>query len=134
MKRLNATSVMERLDVSSRDAAPVVKRGALPKPLRDNGGCCNYWLEQDINNYLQRLADERDGQHREHTNRRQHDYRNADIGTETACQGTGRGRWLAKCPAHDNRKASLAIRQLDDGRILLHDFAGCHVEHVFCQP
>ena len=43
---------------------------------------------------------------------------------------TGTGRWLAKCPAHDDRKASLAIRELDDGRILLHDFAGCEAEHV----
>ena len=43
---------------------------------------------------------------------------------------TGAGRWLAKCPAHDDRKASLAIRELDDGRILLHDFAGCEAEIV----
>jgi hypothetical protein len=43
---------------------------------------------------------------------------------------TGTNRWLAKCPAHDDRKASLAIRELDDGRILLHDFAGCEPEHV----
>src|SRR5258706_9267744 len=43
---------------------------------------------------------------------------------------TGANRWLAKCPAHDDRKASLAIRELDDGRILLHDFAGCEPEHV----
>jgi len=43
---------------------------------------------------------------------------------------TGVGRWLAKCPAHDDRQASLAIRELDDGRILLHDFAGCESEHV----
>jgi len=43
---------------------------------------------------------------------------------------TGTGRWLAKCPAHDDRTASLAIRELDDGRVLLHDFAGCDAEHV----
>src|SRR5258706_10171523 len=43
---------------------------------------------------------------------------------------TGAGRWLAKCPAHDDRTASLAIRELDDGRVLLHDFAGCEPEHV----
>ena len=43
---------------------------------------------------------------------------------------TGENRWLAKCPAHDDRKASLAIRELDDGRILLKDFAGCETEHV----
>jgi hypothetical protein len=43
---------------------------------------------------------------------------------------TGRGRWLAKCPAHDDSHASLSIRELDDGRVLVHDFAGCAVEDV----
>lgn len=43
---------------------------------------------------------------------------------------TGPSRWLAKCPAHDDRKASLAIRELDDGRVLLHDFAGCEADDV----
>ncbi|MFC6519266.1 DNA primase [Undibacterium arcticum] len=43
---------------------------------------------------------------------------------------TGQGQWIAKCPAHADRKASLAIRELDDGRILLHDFAGCATADV----
>lgn len=43
---------------------------------------------------------------------------------------TGRDRWLAKCPAHEDRRASLSIRELDDGRVLVHDFAGCAVEDV----
>ena len=43
---------------------------------------------------------------------------------------TGRDRWLAKCPAHEDRRASLSIRELDDGRVLVHDFAGCSVEEV----
>ena len=43
---------------------------------------------------------------------------------------TGPGRWLARCPAHSDKHPSLAIRELDDGRILLHDFAGCAVESV----
>lgn len=43
---------------------------------------------------------------------------------------TGPDRWLAKCPAHDDKKPSLAVRELDDGRILLHCFAGCAVEDV----
>lgn len=33
--------------------------------------------------------------------------------------------WVAKCPAHDDRTPSLSIRQGDDGRALLHCFAGC---------
>lgn len=43
---------------------------------------------------------------------------------------TGRSRWIARCPAHADRNPSLAIRELDDGRILLHDFAGCGTECV----
>lgn len=43
---------------------------------------------------------------------------------------TGHGRWLACCPAHDDRSPSLSIRELPDGRILLHDFAGCETGDV----
>ena len=43
---------------------------------------------------------------------------------------TGTGRWLARCPAHDDRHPSLAVRELDDGRVLLHDFAGCDVGDI----
>jgi len=43
---------------------------------------------------------------------------------------TGQGQYIAQCPAHADRKASLAIRELDDGRILLHDFAGCATADV----
>ena len=43
---------------------------------------------------------------------------------------TGAGRWIARCPAHEDRRASLSIRELDDGRVLLHDFAGCTVHEV----
>ena len=43
---------------------------------------------------------------------------------------TGEGRWMACCPAHEDRRASLSARKLDDGRVLLHDFAGCSTEEV----
>lgn len=43
---------------------------------------------------------------------------------------TGPGRWLARCPGHADRSPSLSIRELEDGRILLHDFAGCDVEQI----
>jgi hypothetical protein len=43
---------------------------------------------------------------------------------------TGQGQWIAQCSGHADRKASLAIRELDDGRILLHDFAGCATADV----
>ncbi len=42
----------------------------------------------------------------------------------------GKGRWVASCPAHEDRSPSLSIRELDDGRLLLHDFGGCSVGDV----
>ncbi len=38
---------------------------------------------------------------------------------------TGPGRWNARCPAHDDKSPSLTVRELDDGRILIHCFTGC---------
>jgi DNA primase len=34
-------------------------------------------------------------------------------------------RWVARCPAHDDKDPSLSLREADDGRVLLHCFAGC---------
>lgn len=34
------------------------------------------------------------------------------------------------CPAHDDRNASLSIKIQDDGRILMHCFAGCDIESI----
>lgn len=42
----------------------------------------------------------------------------------------GSGRWIACCPAHNDRSPSLSIRELDDGRVLVHCFSGCEVEAV----
>ena len=36
----------------------------------------------------------------------------------------GRG-YTARCPAHEDRTASLSLSEADDGRVLLHCFAGC---------
>jgi hypothetical protein len=38
--------------------------------------------------------------------------------------------WMARCPAHEDRSPSLSIRELDDGRILLHCFAECPIGDV----
>lgn len=38
---------------------------------------------------------------------------------------TGDGKWLACCPSHQDRTASLAITDNGDGRILINCFAGC---------
>lgn len=40
------------------------------------------------------------------------------------------GSWVARCPAHADRSPSLAVRHLEDGRILLHCFGGCETESV----
>jgi hypothetical protein len=42
----------------------------------------------------------------------------------------GPDRWIAKCPSHADRTPSVTIRDLGDGRILIHCFAGCEVLHV----
>lgn len=41
----------------------------------------------------------------------------------------GRG-WIARCPAHEDRRASLSIGEGDDGRALVHCFAGCAAADV----
>lgn len=43
---------------------------------------------------------------------------------------TGQGRWIARCPAHEDRSPSLSIRELEDGRLLVYDFGGCAVGDV----
>jgi len=45
-------------------------------------------------------------------------------------RSTGRDRWIAKCPAHDDRSPSMTVRLLPDGRVLLHCFAGCDTQAV----
>jgi len=42
----------------------------------------------------------------------------------------GSGKWLTLCPAHPDRSPSLAIKQTDDGKILIHCFAGCQVTDI----
>jgi putative DNA primase/helicase len=40
------------------------------------------------------------------------------------------GRYQARCPAHDDHRASLSVNLGDDGRVLLHCFAGCATADV----
>ena len=39
-------------------------------------------------------------------------------------KSTAADRWIARCPAHDDKGPSLSVRLVDD-RILVHCFAGC---------
>jgi hypothetical protein len=38
---------------------------------------------------------------------------------------TGDGRWVCRCPSHDDRGPSLSVRDVGDGRTLVYCFAGC---------
>ncbi len=40
------------------------------------------------------------------------------------------GSWTAGCLAHNEKGPSLAVRELPDGLVLLHCFAGCETESV----
>jgi hypothetical protein len=43
---------------------------------------------------------------------------------------TAANRWMARCPAHEDGSPSLSIRELPDGRTLVHCFAGCASEDI----
>lgn len=43
---------------------------------------------------------------------------------------SGQDKWRACCPAHDDRSPSLAIKLTDDGKILIHCFAGCSAPEI----
>lgn len=43
---------------------------------------------------------------------------------------TGKHRWQACCPAHEDRAPSLTVSEADDGRVLVHCFAGCGVDEI----
>ena len=40
---------------------------------------------------------------------------------------SGQGSYMAQCPAHDDKSPSLRITEGQDGRILVHCYAGCSV-------
>jgi hypothetical protein len=42
----------------------------------------------------------------------------------------GSGRWIARCPAHDDRSPSLSIATGRDGKVLVRCFAGCELSAV----
>jgi len=37
---------------------------------------------------------------------------------------------MARCPAHDDASPSLSVREMSDGRVLIHCFAGCSAAAV----
>lgn len=56
--------------------------------------------------------------------------RPSEIAAKLEAKGAGEGRWIARCPAHDDREASLSLGTGDDGRALLKCHAGCDTEKI----
>lgn len=42
----------------------------------------------------------------------------------------GPGQWMCRCPAHQDRTASLSVKETSDGRILMYCFAGCGTDAI----
>jgi hypothetical protein len=45
-------------------------------------------------------------------------------------RATGPLKWSACCPAHADKTPSLAVREMADGRVLVHCFGGCDIENI----
>ena len=45
-------------------------------------------------------------------------------------KSTGHNRWIASCPTREDKTPSMAIRLLDDERILIHDFGGSSPQEI----
>jgi hypothetical protein len=43
---------------------------------------------------------------------------------------SGKGNWLACCPAHEDKNPSMTLHAADDGRILVKCWAGCSFEEI----
>lgn len=43
---------------------------------------------------------------------------------------SGPGKYVARCPAHRDKHPSLAIKEADDGAVLVYCFSGCSVDEV----
>lgn len=43
---------------------------------------------------------------------------------------TGKETWIACCPGHEDKNPSMTVRELADGRVLVHCFSGCGVEQI----
>ncbi len=52
------------------------------------------------------------------------------LGRLVGARARGQGRWVARCPAHDDRNPSLNIAEAASGTVLIKCFAGCATADV----
>lgn len=45
-------------------------------------------------------------------------------------RSTGSNKWMACCPAHEDKSPSFSLRLAEDGRILMHCFSGCSINEI----
>ena len=43
---------------------------------------------------------------------------------------TAPDKWIARCPAHDDKRPSLSIKEAEDGRVLLKCWSGCGAAEI----
>ena len=43
---------------------------------------------------------------------------------------TGSDSWVACCPIHDDKNPSMTVREAENGKILIHCFAGCEINDI----
>ena len=52
------------------------------------------------------------------------------VGYLQGVKRTKPGAWLCRCPAHVDKSPSLSVAEGDDGKVLIHCFAGCDPELI----
>lgn len=52
------------------------------------------------------------------------------LGRLDKVKSTGRSKWVACCPAHDDQDPSLSITEASDGKVLLKCWAGCSAAEI----
>lgn len=48
----------------------------------------------------------------------------------TKVKKTGKDSFIACCPAHQDKSPSMTIREVEEGKLLIHCFAECSVENI----
>lgn len=53
------------------------------------------------------------------------------IANRVACNPKQNGsNYIINCPAHDDKHASLSVKQSEDGKVLFYCFSGCTIEEI----